>query len=249
MNFRIGEIADFFGLPASTLRYWEEKGVLHPSKNQENQYRDYTVEDLMTISDILLYKNLGLSLTQIRSMDTASPEAHRQLFRDQLSALDRQEALLRQRRQRLRRRLEAVETLEALRQNPYRETDMDAACIVSFDWLEREKLRRYVENPDLYSRVQHTDRLPEERRGLAVPEDWTDPVPEDQILWRGQSSRYLVFLMREEIAEGFPNDLPAHLRYIQQRHRTGFIISRFLLCARDNGKTCDFYKTYVEILP
>ena len=31
-NFQIGEIARFFDVPASTLRYWEDKGVLHPKK-------------------------------------------------------------------------------------------------------------------------------------------------------------------------------------------------------------------------
>ena len=30
--FQIGEISQFFDVPASTLRYWEDKGVLHPEK-------------------------------------------------------------------------------------------------------------------------------------------------------------------------------------------------------------------------
>lgn len=54
-NFQIGEIARFFDVPASTLRYWEDKGVLHPKKGIENHYREYTVEDLMTISDVIFY--------------------------------------------------------------------------------------------------------------------------------------------------------------------------------------------------
>lgn len=33
LNFQIGEISRFFDIPASTLRYWEDKGVLHPEKN------------------------------------------------------------------------------------------------------------------------------------------------------------------------------------------------------------------------
>ena len=73
-NFQIGEIARFFDVPASTLRYWEDKGVLHPKKGIENHYREYTIEDLMTISDVIFYKNLGLRLTEIRGMDDASPE-------------------------------------------------------------------------------------------------------------------------------------------------------------------------------
>ena len=55
--------------------------------------------------------------------------------------------------------------------------------------------------------------------------------------------------MREEVTAGFPNDLVEHLAYIQKSHRTGAIISRFLLCARENGKIYDFYKTFVELQP
>ena len=68
--FQIGEISQFFDVPASTLRYWEDKGVLHPEKGSENRYREYTVEDLMTISDVIFYKNLGLQLKDLCSMDS-----------------------------------------------------------------------------------------------------------------------------------------------------------------------------------
>ena len=75
-RFQIGEIARFFDIPASTFRYWEEKGILHPGKKIENQYREYAIEDLMTISDVIFYKNLGLELKEIRGMDAATPEQH-----------------------------------------------------------------------------------------------------------------------------------------------------------------------------
>ncbi|HCX64228.1 MAG TPA: transcriptional regulator, partial [Eubacteriaceae bacterium] len=54
---------------------------------------------------------------------------------------------------------------------------------------------------------------------------------------------------REEVTAGFPNDLAEHVAHIQKSYRTGAIISRFLLCAQENGKISDFYKTFVEILP
>ena len=62
-KFQIGEIARFFDMPASTFRYWEDKGILHPRKKIENQYRGIMqLKILMTISDVIFYKNLGLEL-------------------------------------------------------------------------------------------------------------------------------------------------------------------------------------------
>ena len=75
-QFYIGEISNFFDLPASTLRYQEQSGVLIPNKNTENNYREYTLADLMNISDIIFYKSLGIPLKQIHTMEQSTPEEH-----------------------------------------------------------------------------------------------------------------------------------------------------------------------------
>ena len=176
-------------------------------------------------------------------MDDASPEQHGKLFAEKLSELERQQELLARRMEKLRCHI------QALREHPYQKSDIDTECIVSFDLIERDKLRQYIESPYLYSRVQHSQTLPQERRGLTVPADMRSAFPESSVLWQKQSSRYVTFLMSEEVTAGFPNDLAKHLAHIQKSHRTGAIISRFLLCAQENGKIYDFYKTFVEILP
>ena len=221
-KFQIGEIASFFDIPASTLRYWEDKGVLHPGKKCENQYREYTIEDLMTISDVIFYK---------------------------IVELKRQQEMLTRRMKKLCYHMQAVEMQEMLNAQPYQETDIDTDCVVSFDLIEKDKLRQYIENPYLYTRVQDSQSLPKEQRGITIPADMSSSFPESSILWQKQSARYMTFLMKEEVTTGFPNDLSEHLAHIQKSYRTGAIISRFLLCAQENGKTYDFYKTFVEILP
>lgn len=247
-NFQIGEISRFFDVPASTLRYWEDMGVLNPLKDSENHYREYTIEDLMTISDVIFYKNLGLKLKQIREMESATPKQHSRLFMEKLSELEEQQKLLQERMEKLRRHMKAIQVMDELRQNPYLETDIDTDCIVSFDLIERDKLRQYIDNPYLYSRVQHSDNPLKEQRGLTIPAELTEQFPDSQILWKKQSNKYITFLMKEEIADGFPNDLQKHLLHIQSSHKTGAMISRFLLCAKEDGKIYDFYKTFVEIL-
>lgn len=247
-HFQIGEISRFFDVPASTLRYWEDMGVLNPMKDSENHYREYTIEDLMTISDVIFYKNLGLPLKQIRGMESATPEQQSRLFKEKLTELEQQQKQLKQRMEKLRCHMKAIHVMDDLMQNPYRETDIDTDCIVAFDLIERDKLRQYIDNPYLYSRVQYSDQPEKEQRGLTIPADLKGQFPDSEILWEKQGSRYIAFLMKEEIADGFPNDLQKHLLHIQSGHKTGAIISRFLLCAQEDGKVYDFYKTYVEIL-
>ena len=145
--FQIGEISQFFDVPASTLRYWEDKGILHPEKQSENHYREYSIEDLMTISDVIFYKNLGLQLKEIRDMGGLTPVQHGQLFAEKLSELEQQQKLLTHRMEKLRRHIQAVKILEELKNDPYQESGIDTDCIVSFDLIEREKLCQYIEDP------------------------------------------------------------------------------------------------------
>lgn len=249
-HFQIGEISHFFDIPASTLRYWEDMGVLTPAKDQTNNYREYTVEDLMSISDVIFYKKLGLSLKNIRQMESTTPEQHYHLFEDKIAGLQQQQIALQQRMEKLRCHMQAIQTLKELRENSYRETDIDTDCIVSFELIERDKLRCYIENPYLYSRVQHSENMQLEQRGITiVKSDLSVELLKEQIIWeKKNNNRYITFLMKEEITEGFPNDLQRQLRIIQQKYQTGAVISRFLVCAQEEGKIYDFYKTFVEII-
>ena len=86
-------------------------------------------------------------------MEKTTPTGQKQIFEQKMQALlDEQQQLL-SRMEKLRHHIEAVQTLEALKQTVYQETDIDTDCIVSFDLIEQDKLLRYIENPYLYSRV------------------------------------------------------------------------------------------------
>lgn len=246
-QFHIGEISRFFNLPASTLRYWESTGILTPDKNTENNYREYSVSDLMTLSDILFYKNLGLPLKQIQEMKYSSPDKHKDLLTGKIEELKLQQQQIQQRIQKLHNHLTAIDELQKLQQHPFQKAEIDTHCIVSFDLIEIEKLRQYIENPYLYSRVQHSENIQEETRGLTILPEQLTLFDDSQILWKKRSNNYIACLMKEEVTKGYPNNLAELLSHIQKTHRTGHIISRFLLRAEENGKLYDFYKTFVEI--
>lgn len=246
--FQIGEISKFFDIPASTLRFWEESGVLIPKKNPENQYRVYTVSDLMTISDILFYKSLGIPLKQIRAMEQMGIQSHQDICLQQMEMLHQQQTVLEQRMQKLQYHMEALNTICQLQKNPYKEVEIDADCIVPFELIEIEKLKQYINNPYLYSRVQHSSHIEQEHRGLSITYRQKEQEHYMNTLWEKGLGGYVVCLMKEEIAPGYPNNLSEHLATVQKKYQTGYVISRFLACAQENGRTYDFYKTYIEIM-
>lgn len=64
----IQEVAQLFQVSANTLRFYEEKGLLTPSRDQESAYRHYSQEDLVNIQIILGYRALDFSISQIQTL-------------------------------------------------------------------------------------------------------------------------------------------------------------------------------------
>jgi DNA-binding transcriptional MerR regulator len=63
---KIGELAHRTGVSIRSLRYYEQKGLLAPTRH-ENGYRDYSVLAVDQVKTIQLYLGLGLTTEQIVS--------------------------------------------------------------------------------------------------------------------------------------------------------------------------------------
>lgn len=68
-HYQIGEFAELGGVSAKTLRFYDEIGILRPaSVDPRTGYRHYLPQQLQDLASILAFKNLGVSLAQVRSL-------------------------------------------------------------------------------------------------------------------------------------------------------------------------------------
>lgn len=85
----IGEIAGHFGLATHVLRHWETMGLLSPERATGGRRR-YVRSDLHRVAGILLAKEAGLALTDIRDiLTTADLDKRRQITRRHCDELAR----------------------------------------------------------------------------------------------------------------------------------------------------------------
>lgn len=73
--YDIKNAAQHLGIAPSTLRYWEREGLVRADRNQENDYRQYSVHDLIDASEIAFYRKLGVSVKELRSYRALSVAA------------------------------------------------------------------------------------------------------------------------------------------------------------------------------
>lgn len=63
--YTVGQVSKRTGLTVKALHHYDKLGLLKPAKNSAAGYRLYGQTDLMLLQQIVLFKQLGLSLKQI----------------------------------------------------------------------------------------------------------------------------------------------------------------------------------------
>ena len=68
LKMKISEVAKFTGVTIRTLHYYDEIGLLKPSKITESGYRLYSMEDIEVLQQILFFRELDFPLNEIKEI-------------------------------------------------------------------------------------------------------------------------------------------------------------------------------------
>ncbi len=101
MRYTAGELAKKLGVSARTVRFYDEKELLHPCDYSESGYRLYDDDSVVRLQKILMLKYMDFSLEQIAEMMKDGNM-------DMQKSLEEQEALLLDKKEHITRLIEAI---------------------------------------------------------------------------------------------------------------------------------------------
>jgi DNA-binding transcriptional MerR regulator len=90
----VNEVSKLTGISRRTLQYYDEIGLLPPSAVKESGYRQYNEKSLRRLWSILFYKELGLSLDDIRVLLENPKKKEKELLRRHRQILVEKQAKL-----------------------------------------------------------------------------------------------------------------------------------------------------------
>ena len=67
-RYLIGDVAKYLSLSRDTLRYYDKLGIVSPKKDEGNGYRYYNMDDIITLSYVMILKDVGISLDDIKEI-------------------------------------------------------------------------------------------------------------------------------------------------------------------------------------
>lgn len=156
---RIKEVEQRTGLTAKAIRLYESKGLLTPARETDNDYRDYTEEDVARLKTIAILRKLDLSVAEIKEWTDGQSGLSDLLHR--VSARGMLETEKADDRVKL-----SVELLEILKEEPDKPLDEAVA--------EAEELRRLM---------AELDAAQESLRGNLLWPVWTTIIAMGPVGW------------------------------------------------------------------
>ncbi|HEX2623435.1 MAG TPA: MerR family transcriptional regulator [Phototrophicaceae bacterium] len=92
--YTVKQLSDLANVSVRTLHYYDEIGLLHPSKVGSNSYRYYDDAAVLRLQQILFYREIGLELMQIKDIlddpnfDVVTAlQSHRMVLQDKIQRL------------------------------------------------------------------------------------------------------------------------------------------------------------------
>ncbi len=136
-TYTVSKLAKLAGVSVRTLHHYDETGLLKPSFRSDAGYRQYQREDLLRLQQILFYRELDFSLTEIKDI-LDDPEY------DEVQALVSHRKSIEQRIERLSNLLNTLDkTILDYKENTMALTDEEL-----YEGFSKEQIKRYKKEVD-----------------------------------------------------------------------------------------------------
>ena len=108
--FNIGELSRLFNVSTDSIRYYEKIGILNPVRNEENNYRVYTLSDIRQLTMIRELLGLDFSTEQIKKFDkNQNVETTKTLLTEELNIVNQNIVELFEKRISIEARIKSLE--------------------------------------------------------------------------------------------------------------------------------------------
>ena len=66
---KIYQVEELVGITKKNIRFYEDKGLLNPERNPQNDYREYSLEDVRLLEKIKLLRKLSVPIEEINLLE------------------------------------------------------------------------------------------------------------------------------------------------------------------------------------
>ncbi|HAP5435608.1 TPA: MerR family DNA-binding transcriptional regulator [Enterococcus faecalis] len=249
-NYTIKDVSELLNIPKSTIRYWDEQGLISTTRNEENGYRTFDLEDLFKIYDIDFYRKMGIPIKDMLNLYKKTPT-------DLYAAMEATEEQLGQEIKRLQHKykeikkrklhLHALIDLETL---VFSDEPIPFDKIVVVDIEDPEEMKVYMEHIStlgIYGDLSESNEL---TYGICLA-NHVNKKSLDKVIWlKESSSQYKGFILKVNTQDTRLNNIEeVKKRLAKQGFETGIVVGEHILTQlEEENQYIEYYYGWIEIL-
>ncbi|OTN89189.1 hypothetical protein A5819_001681 [Enterococcus sp. 7E2_DIV0204] len=245
----VGQVAEIMNLPKSKIRYWDDMNLLTSSRNRQNGYRLFDMEDILTISDIDFYRRLDIPINKMTNLYRKSPEELWTILDETQTRVASELAELEKKQQGIKHRKDQLLSLIELKEKEFLDEPLDVERIIPIDLKDPNELQTYIDNPSslvVYIEKGHEKEI---TYGFAVT---TKEFVKEMTIWQQPEQpnySYKQFLLTIKSDNPLENNFESMKEKLEKKgYHTGAMVGRYIMTAEDqDGFYRDYYKAWIEV--
>lgn len=256
--YGIQEVSKLMNLPKATIRYWDSRGLIAPERNEQNDYREFSLQAALNLGNVSFLRSIGMPIKAVREILRADISRQEEMLLDTRESIERKKRELELQEARIRKQIHALEEIRCLQGKPLTPGKPKLVRAVAFSNENEKHWRKMVEEPWSFVLV-FDSRGRTYRYGIGCPKGAPEgeqsgeaaakkDAEEEEILWERREASYYNGLLLTDNREEGKNNLAEVLGTLPLgKQPRGSILAQFLTSEAREGEILDYYKLWVEV--
>lgn len=249
-NYTIKDVSELLNIPKSTIRYWDEQGLISTTRNEENGYRTFDLEDLFKIYDIDFYRKMGIPIKDMLNLYKKTPTDLYATMEATEEQLGQEIKRLQQKYKEIKKRKLHLHALIDLETLVFSDEPIPFDKIVVVDIEDPEEMKVYMEHIStlgIYGDLSESNEL---TYGICLA-NHVNKKSLDKVIWlKESSSQYKGFILKVNTQDTRLNNIEeVKKRLAKQGFETGIVVGEHILTQlEEENQYIEYYYGWIEIL-
>ncbi|MBF8808135.1 MAG: MerR family transcriptional regulator [Enterococcus lacertideformus] len=246
--YTIGEVSELLNVPKSTIRFWDEQGLIHSVRHEENGYRMFNIYDIFQIYDINFYRKLDVPIKQMKNLYGKTMEEHYETIAETEQRIEQEKIDLQKKHEEILTRKNQLKLMIDSKNKDFPKEKIPFEAIVTVESDDILDSKTYLENYASFGCYFDFSISNEMIYGFCTEKESED-IPLSKIVWQNQPFKtYHRFLLQVEVNHTENNNIREIKKKLQkQGYETGEVIVQYLLTNRtEEGSYFEYYQAWIE---
>lgn len=269
-NYSIKEISRLLNIPKATIRYWDSEGLVAPERNEENDYREYSLALAMELGNISFYRSIDIPVKELKQMLHSDLGLQEEILTEASQRLVQKEAELKRQKERILMQMQALAEVRRLGETdtaifdevPGREPKVPGPGgkrwkptfappvfdkAVAFSHMRKDHWQKIIDRPWDFVLV-FDGRSHEFRYGIGYAPG-AAAAEGEEVIWEACGGSYVEDLLIADNRDESRNNLATKRKRCQEQGiETGGVIAQYLTSGiRGQEDLWDYYRMWMEV--